>query len=105
MEAMAQPFQGAAVAFVVPDLTFEDALDELADRSEIVAVNGSRSETKIARDDAKHAIDPGTIGPGAEVSRRRRRGQRASQRGQVAVLAEQLGELPVIEPALVPALS
>src|SRR5580692_269466 len=85
--------QGPAVALVVPDLIIQDALDELPDRSEVVAVNYGGCETEIARDGAKHAVDPGTVSSGTEVSGRRRRSKSAAEGRQVAVLAQQLGQL------------
>src|ERR1700691_6032242 len=102
VQAMTKFGQGSAVAPVVSDLIIKDALDELADGSEIVAVNNGGRQTEIACDGAKHAVNPRTVGTGTEVSWRRWRSECAAEGRKVAVLAQQLGQLPVVEPALVP---
>src|ERR1700722_5488114 len=102
VQAMTKFGQGSAVAPVVSDLIIKDALDELADRDEVAGVNYCGRQAEIARDGAKHAVDPRTVSIGTEVSGRRRRCEGAAEGRKVAVLAQQFGQLPVIEPALVP---
>ncbi len=61
VQTMTKFGQGCAVALVVSDLIIKDALDELADGSEVAATTNGGRETEIARDSTKHAVDPGTV--------------------------------------------
>ena len=88
MEVMAQLVHRLVVALVIFHLAFENVRDEFGDGGDIGVVDLGVYQAEIARDVAKHAIDPGAVEAGSEVGRGRRRSQRAAQWSQVAVLAQ-----------------
>ena len=78
MQVMVQLFHLFMIALVINDLPLEDVADQFSDRCKIRLLYSARSDSDVARDRVKHAVNPGLTGIGAGVRHVAGRGQRTT---------------------------